>query len=142
MTDDPFDSARQKRMRAAFDKAVKDGAYHSIADPQLSALEERLERVSEKLQNHLNKHKKMWIGREYGRLVEKHKGRLKPTLSPKWIVQTETSPAALLRQAYMIVENHNSMRLAKLNQIADRLRTRLGPDDPDGSPPNRNRMSM
>ena len=98
MKDDPFESARLKRMRAAFEKAIKQGSEHAISDPHRRQMEERIANVKAKVQAHVERHSPSWIGRENQKLVQEHKGKLKPSLSPKWILQTETSPAALAQQ--------------------------------------------
>lgn len=138
----PFESAQQIRMREVFDKAIRDGAHHTIADPVRRKLEERIEHVKAKAAIHFARHSPTWISKENSRLVGEHKGKLKPSLTPKWVVQTETSPAALAQRAFTNVEHRIEKRLEKIEQIANRLRNEIGPDDPHGSPKNRNKMSM
>ena len=142
MKDDPFESARMLRMRAAFEKAVKQGSEHAISDPLRRRMEERIANVRARVQVHVERHTPSWIGRENQKLVQEHKGKLKPSLSPKWILQTETSPAALAQQAYRNVEARIEQRLNKLDQIVNRMRQKMDDHDPDGSPRNRNRMNM
>ena len=142
MARDPFESAHQMKMRAVFDKAIRDGAHHAITDPNRRKLEERIERVTERASAHFARQSPTWISKENAKLVAEHKGKLKPSLSPKWIVQTETSPAALAQRAFANVEQRISKRVDTLNQIANRMRDRINPDDPNGSPQNRNGISM
>lgn len=142
MAKDPFENAYQLRMRAVFDRAIQDGAHHAIADPNLRKLEERIEQLSEKAVKHFARHKPSWIAKENSKLVAEHKGKLKPSLTPKWIVQTETSPAALAKRAFSNVEQRIEKRLERIELIANRLRNKIGPDDPNGGPLNRNKIGM
>lgn len=138
----PFESAQQIRMLETFDKAIRDGAHHAIADPNKRKLEERIERITQKATEHFSKHSPSWVSKENAKLVAEHKGHLKPTLTPRWIVQTETSPAALAQKAFANVEHRVAQRMEKINQIANRMRNGIDPDDNGGSPKRNNRMSM
>lgn len=121
----PFESAQQIRMRAVFEKAARQGYYHDAENVDLRKFEERLDRVQTKMKSHLERHTPKWVGREMTKLFQEHRGKLRPVLSPKGILQTETSPAALAQKAMNNVDMRNSAKIRKLNQIADRMRQRL-----------------
>lgn len=132
----PFESAQQIRMRAVFEKAARQGYYHDAENVDLRKFEERLDRVQTKMKSHLERHTPRWIGIEARRLFQEHRGKLKPTLSPKGILRTETSPAALARKAMNNVEMRNSAKIRKLNQIAIHMRQKL--ESPDNRLKNKN----
>ena len=98
--------------------------------------------MTQKAVEHFAKHSPTWISKENAKLVAEHKGSLKPSLTPKWIVQTETSPAALAQKAFAEVEHRVSQRMEKINQIANRMRNGIDPNDNGSSPRNKNGISM
>ena len=138
MRDDPFESARLLRMRAAFDKAVQEGVRSENRNSVRGRLEERIERVTARAEAHVKKHLPIWVARENQKLVQKHRGQLKPSLSPKWVLQTETSPAALAQRAYQNVEQRIKARLKKIEQIGNHLQNRTSSVEIN----NRNKSGM
>lgn len=142
MRDNPFESAAQLRMRAAFEKAVREKSYLAANDPHRRKLEARIDKTIEKARAHLARHSPAWVAKENARLVQKHKGQLKPQLSPKWVLRTETSPAAIARQAFRNVDERNAARLRKIDAIATRMRARLENGLENNSPRNRTGMRI
>ena len=142
MTKGPIGTDWQNRMQALFRESGREGYREDTGNPVLNQFDERVEKVKAKLSTHLERHSPVWIGRETFKLIEENIGKLQPKLTPKWIVQTETSPSALAQKAYANVEHRNLQRIEKLNQITNRMRQQIKPDDPDGSPKNRNKIGM
>lgn len=120
----PFESAHQKKMQAIFEKA-RERSELTPGNRQQNALDDRLQRVKAKLADHTSRHRPAWVARENSKLVALNKGKLKPSLSPKGILQTETSPAAIAQRAYQNVDHRIAKRMEKLEAIANRARNRL-----------------
>ena len=143
MSDD-FPSARQMQMRAVFERLSRDGFPSSAANPDLAKFEERVQRLRTKMADHLDRHRPGWWAQENQKLVLRHKGQLRPTLTPKGILQTETSPAALAKKAYENVEMRCRQRIERFENTCTHMRARLdqSPDDPNGAPRVRPKMRM
>ena len=122
----PFESAQQLRMRKAFEIAAKDPDPSRSIGIEAEKIEQRIKKVRDKLDAHLDRQKPIWVGREAVKLFERHKGQLKPSLSPKMIPQTETSPAALAQQAHRNVQLRCEKRVERLESVIQRLRNDLG----------------
>jgi len=142
MSDYPFDPAQQLRMQELFKKNAGEKYREKSDSPELQKFEERFERVKAKMIHHLERHSSLWIGREIKALFMKHKGQLKPTLSPKGILQTETSPAALARKAWQNVEARKTRRISKLNEISNRMKMKISNHDEEPNNSQRNDMNI
>ncbi|MEM9670883.1 MAG: hypothetical protein AAF950_18420 [Pseudomonadota bacterium] len=142
MSDYPFDTAQQLRMRELFEKNAGEEYREASDSPKLQKFEERFEGVKAKMIDHLERQSSLWIGRETRDLLLKHKGQLKPTLSPKGILQTETSPAAIARKAWQNVEARKLRRISKLNEIGNRVRMKISNHDEEPNNSQRNDMNI
>jgi len=136
----PFESAQQLRMRKAFEMAAKDPDPNRSTTINAEKIENRIKAVRNKLDAHLDRQKSIWVGREAVKLFERHKGQLRPGLSPKMIPQTETSPAALAQQAHQNVQLRCEKRVERLERIVQGLRNNLG--DPDNNMRNKPGMRL
>lgn len=116
----PFDSARQLQIRKQFEKAERLGRELAPGS-ELERLQARVERIRKQQQQHFERLKPVWIARETNELLQKHKGQLQPSLSPKYVLQTETSPAALAKRAYRNVEERIQTRIEKTESISARM---------------------
>ncbi len=132
----PFDSARQLQMRKQFEKAEKLGR-DMLRDPEGTKIQARIDGVMKRQQKHIERHKPTWIACENRKLVSEHREKLRPTLTPKYILQTETSPAALAHQAFKNVEMRIENKLQKTQAIAERMKIKYAMTIAQRSPKTR-----
>jgi len=124
MDEELFKSAKLMKMRDKFREAASpqpsntDNGQHSLRN-------DKIENTRANLVEHLERHKPAWYGRETAKVLQEQKGKLKPTLTPKWIVDTQTSPGTLARQALHNVDQRCEQRLNRFEEIALRARERM-----------------
>ncbi|RCS21694.1 hypothetical protein DUT91_22170 [Phyllobacterium salinisoli] len=75
------------------------------------------------------RHAPTWRQKELNQLLVKYRGQLEPKLTPKYVLSTETSPAALSRQAWTNVEQRIQQRQKRLLEISSRMQLRAGEKD-------------
>lgn len=126
--DDPFDSARQLRMRQLFGSLSESRNPYSPLSEQ-GKLHRRVEDIQKRQQAHFERHAPTWRQKELNQLLVKHRGQLEPKLTPKYVLSTETSPEALSRQAWTNVEQRIQQRQKRLLEISNRMQLRAGEKD-------------
>ena len=135
MTKDPFESTRLLRMRERFMQGMREGAYEGVSAKEHQKIDERVERIRSHAVAHIEKHKGDWVSKETTKLIERHKGQLRPTISPRRVLQTETSPGALAKRAYENVSMRCEQRMARIDNIGEGMKEQLRIR-------NRNKMDM
>lgn len=126
--DDPFDSARQLRMRQLFGSLSESRNPHSPLSEQ-GKLHRRVEDVQKRQQAHFERHAPTWRQRELNQLLVKNRGQLEPKLTPKYVLSTESSPAALSRQAWTNVDQRMQQREKRLLEISSRMQLKAAEKD-------------
>ena len=119
MSDELFDSAKQLRMRERFASLTKQPSISPLSEQ--GKLHDRLDKLRSKQAAHFERHSPIWLQKELSKLILKHKGQLQPTLSPRYVLQTETSPAALAKRAMNNVEIRKQARMDRVEKIGARM---------------------
>ena len=135
MSKDPFESARLLRMRERFMQGMREGAYEGVSAKEHQKIDERVERIRSRAEDHFEKHRGDWVSKETKKLIERHKGQLRPTISPRGVLQTETSPGALAKRAYENVTMRCEQRMTRIENIGEVMKEQL-------SNRNKNKMDM
>ena len=135
MSKDSFESARLLRMRERFMQGMREGAYEGVSAKEHQKIDERVERIRSRAEAHIEKHRGDWVSKETTKLIERHKGQLRPTISPRRVLQTETSPGALAKRAYENVTMRCEQRMTRIDNIGESMKEQLRNI-------NRNKMDM
>jgi hypothetical protein len=106
-------------------EGMREGAYEGVSAEAHQKLDERVENIRTRAEEHFNKHKGDWIAKEAKRLFERHKGQLRPTISPKGVLQTETTPSALAQRAYDNVTMRYEQRITRIQEAGESLKKKL-----------------
>lgn len=112
-------------MRERFMQGMREGAYEGVSAKEHQKIDERVERIRSHAEAHIEKHRGVWVSKETTKLIERHKGQLRPTISPRGVLQTETSPGALAKRAYENVSMRCEQRMARIDNIGEDMKERL-----------------